>query len=74
MVTASYPLLSEWRAVNLLAADNRGRDWLDQIGQLQALRMSFSQLTVDPSLAELHNQMILHMDCQIAAYMALVGV
>ena len=69
-LAASFPLLDEWASTNLLANNRSRPDWLDQVNQLLSIRSNYAQLEVDPSLEALHNQMLLHMDCQIAAYMA----
>ncbi|MBT3314476.1 MAG: hypothetical protein HN390_07660 [Anaerolineae bacterium] len=66
------PLLDEWEAVIPLMSD-RGNGWLDRIIKLQEIRNEYSQLEIDPYFNELHTQMILHMDCQIAAYVALIS-
>jgi len=70
---STVPLLDEWEAVIPLMFD-RGRGWQDRIIKLQEIRKGYSQLEVDPYFDELHAQMILHMDCQIAAYVALVNL
>lgn len=66
------PFIKEWEEVNQLATD-RGRGWIDHIIRLQEIRNGFAQLEVDPAFEDIHSQMILHMDCQIAAYVALVS-
>ncbi|OQY32732.1 MAG: hypothetical protein B6243_07145 [Anaerolineaceae bacterium 4572_5.2] len=66
------PLLDEWEAVNQLMSD-RGRGAYDRVVKLQEIRNEFAQLEIDPYFDELHTQMILHMDCQIAAYVALMS-
>ena len=66
------PLLDEWEAVIPLMSD-RGRGWLNRIIELQEIRNEFVKLEIDPYFEELHTQMILHMDCQIAAYVALAN-
>ena len=66
------PLLDEWEAVIPLMSD-RGSGWLDRIIKLEEIRNKFSKLEIDPYFYELHSQMILHMDCQIAAYVALMS-
>ena len=66
------PLLDQWEAVIPLMSDrNSGR--LNRIIELQEIRNEFEKLEIDPYFYELHSQMILHMDCQIAAYIALVN-
>jgi len=71
-IASINPLLDEWEAVNQLMSD-RGSGWLDRIIKLQEIRNEYSQLAIDPYFDELHAQMILHMDCQIAAYVALLS-
>ena len=66
------PLLDEWEALIPLMSD-RGSGWLNRIAELQEIRNEFANLEIDPYFYELHAQMILHMDCQIAAYVALVN-
>ena len=66
------PLLDEWEAVIPLMSD-RGNGWLDRIIKLEEIRNKFSKLEIDPYFDEPHSQMVLHMDCQIAAYVALMS-
>jgi len=66
------PLLDEWEAVNQLMSD-KGRGSYDRVIKLQEIRNGFAQLEIDPYFDELHAQMLLHMDCQIAAYVALMS-
>lgn len=72
-VASTEPLLKEWDEVNQLATDRGRYDWLDLIIKMQEIRNGFAQLEVDPTVEDTHSQMILHMDCQIAAYVALVS-
>lgn len=71
-LAAIDPFLDEWEEVNQLATD-RGRGWIGHIIRLQEIRNGFAQLEIDPVSEYLHSQMILHMDCQIAAYVALIS-
>ena len=71
-VEAVGPILEDWEEVNLLMAD-RGRGGLDRIIRLEEIRIEFAEVEIDPYFDELHVQMLLHMDCQIAAYVALTS-
>jgi hypothetical protein len=72
-VASIDPLLKEWDEVNQLATDRGRYDWLNLIIKMQEIRNGFAQLEVDPTVEDIHSQMILHMDCQIAAYVAFVS-
>lgn len=65
------PILKEWEEANLLMAD-RGSGGLGPIIRLEEIRIEFAELERDPYFDEVHAQMVLHMDCQIAAYVALM--
>ena len=45
---------------------------LDLIIRMQEIRNDVVGLEVDPEMEDSHSQLILHMDCQIAAYAALI--
>ncbi len=66
------PLLDEWEALIPLMSD-RGSGWLKRIVELEEIRKEFSELEIDPYFDDIHTRMILHMDCQIAAYIALIN-
>ena len=67
-----YPFVTEWLEVNRLATEWGRADMLDLIIRMQEIRNEIVQLEVDPTLEETHSQLILHMDCQIAAHAALI--
>ena len=64
------PFVTEWLELNQLATDWGRTDMHDLIIRMQEIRNEIVQLEVDPSLEKIHSQLILHMDCQIAAHAA----
>ena len=68
-LAAIDPLLSEWEETIETAKERR---LYGAIENLSRLRDEFARMEIDPYFANLHAQMILHMDCQIASHLALI--
>ncbi len=62
------PFVTEWLEVSRLATEWGRTDMLDLIIRMQEIRNEVVGLEVYPTLEEGHSQLILHMDCQIAAH------
>jgi len=66
------PFFTEWLEVNRLATEWGRTDMLDLIIRMQEIRNDVVGLEVDPEMEHNHSQLILHMDCQIAAHAAFI--
>ena len=68
-IAAIDPVLSEWYENIEIANERRQYNVFENLSRI---RNEFVNLEIDPYFDSLHAQMILHMDCQIASYFALV--